>query len=65
MDQICENCNSFRPRKCFRADGICYVVPSKPLFTKKTGKCPFWKQRKETIYERFKRDCDGYSHKKS
>ena len=47
MNKFCETCHSFKKRKCFNADGVCYLVPSKPKFKKKNDKCNFWKERKE------------------
>ena len=47
MIKNCENCHSFTKKKCFASDGICYLVPSKPKFVKKTGKCKHHTDRKE------------------
>ena len=47
MIKNCETCHSFKKSKCFNSDGVCYLVPSKPRFVKKTEKCKFWKERKE------------------
>lgn len=45
----CENCHSFKehPKRVLLSDGICFLVPSKPQFVKKTNKCGHWTQRKE------------------
>lgn len=45
----CEHCHSFKehPKRVLLSDGICFLVPSKPQFVKKTNKCGHWTQRKE------------------
>lgn len=47
MDKNCENCHAYKSRKCFTADGICYLVPSKPKFVRKTDSCKHHKERKK------------------
>lgn len=42
----CENCHSFKehPKRVLLSDGICFLVPSKPQFVKKTSSCKHWKE---------------------
>lgn len=48
LEPICETCHSYKPKKCFTTDGICYLVPSKPKLVEKTYKCNFHTERKKT-----------------
>ena len=52
MEKTCDNCHAFTKKKCFASDGICYLVPSKPRFVKKTNGCTFWKERKEDQWKK-------------
>lgn len=40
----CENCHAYKSGKVFLYDGVCYLVPSKPKFVKKTSNCKHWKK---------------------
>ncbi len=49
MTENCENCHSYRgnKKKVFLSDGVCFVIPSKPKFVKKTDKCKYWRKEDE------------------
>ena len=42
----CETCHSYKgnKKKVFLYDGVCFLVPSKPQFVKKTSSCKHWKE---------------------
>ena len=48
MEKNCETCHSFtgHKKKVFLSDGICFLVPSKPQFVRKTNCCKHWKEKK-------------------
>jgi len=42
----CESCTRFRECKVFGKDGVCFLVPKKPVYVFKTSWCKCWKDRK-------------------
>jgi hypothetical protein len=45
MEKNCETCRSYKRAPCFASDGVCFLIPSKPQFVKKTCQCKHWTQK--------------------